>query len=113
MSEEIKITVPILDEEEKRRLENMTLNEMQPAIDEFTKRIIKDKDLAVAQIVIEKQQKEIEHLKRYKKAYENGEYTWKQKYEETFNYVKENYIPKSKIEESTCPPIDPGFVAGG
>ena len=63
MSEEIKITVPIFDEEEKRKLKNMTLNEVQPAIDEFTKRIIKDKDLAVAQIVIKKQQQEINNIK--------------------------------------------------
>jgi hypothetical protein len=63
MSEEIKITVSIFDEEEKRKLKNMTLNEVQPAIDEFTKRIIKDKDLAVAQIVIKKQQQEINNIK--------------------------------------------------
>ena len=92
MSKEIKITVPIFDEEEKRKLENMTLNEVQPAIDEFTKRIIKDKDLAVAQIVIKKQQQEINKLLDIfegKKLIEN----------ETPEYIKENYIPVQKVKD--------------
>lgn len=96
MSEEIKITVPIFDKEEKRKLKNMTLNEVQPAIDEFTKQIIKDKDLAVAQIVIKKQQQEINNIKNKlldifegKKLIEN----------ETPEYIKENYIPVQKVKD--------------
>lgn len=57
------------------------------------------KNLEIILNLIEKRQKEIEKLKRYKKAYENGEYTWKQKYEETFDYVKENYIPVEKVKD--------------
>ena len=44
--------------------------------------------------LIDKQQKEIE---KYKKVIDNREFTWKQKYEETFEYVKDNFIKKDKI----------------
>lgn len=48
---------------------------------------------------IEKQQKEIERLQKNNiLLIENGEFTWKQKYEETYNYIKENYISKDKIK---------------
>lgn len=45
--------------------------------------------------LIEKQSKEIE---KYKNVIDNREFTWKQKYEETFEYVKENFINQDKIK---------------
>jgi len=45
--------------------------------------------------LIEKQSKEIE---KYKNVINNREFTWKQKYEETFEYVKENYTSNDKIK---------------
>ena len=46
--------------------------------------------------LIEKQQKEIE---KYKKVIDNRDFTWKQKYEETFEYVNKEFISKDKIRE--------------
>lgn len=97
MSKEIKITVPIFDEEEKRKLENMTLNEVQPAIDEFTKRSIKDKDLAVAQIVIKKQQQEINNIKNILKELDRLQ----KENEELKEKIMENDLKVIGIEEYT------------
>lgn len=41
-------------------------------------------------------QKEIE---KYKKVIDNRDFTWKQKYEETFEYVNKEFISKDKIRE--------------
>ncbi len=46
--------------------------------------------------IVEKKEKEIE---KYKNVIDNREFTWKQKYEETFEYVKENFINQDKIKE--------------
>ena len=46
--------------------------------------------------IVEKKEKEIE---KYKNVIYNREFTWKQKYEETFEYVKENFINQDKIKE--------------
>lgn len=46
--------------------------------------------------LIEKQQKEIE---KYKKVIDNRDFTWKQKYEETFEYVNKEFISKDKIRD--------------
>lgn len=42
-----------------------------------------------------KQEKEKNN--RLEKFIENGEYTWKQKYKETFDYVRDRFIDKDKI----------------
>lgn len=55
-----------------------------------------DKDIEIILNLIEKQQKEIE---KYKKVIDNRDFTWKQKYEETFEYVNKEFISKDKIRE--------------
>lgn len=54
------------------------------------------KSYKILKNLIEKQSKEIE---KYKNVIDNREFTWKQKYEETFEYVKENFINQDKIKE--------------
>lgn len=51
------------------------------------------------QIVIEELEKEREKNERLEKFIQNGEYTWKQKYNETFEHVKKEFVSKEKIEE--------------
>lgn len=58
----------VLDEKEKRGIENISLEKMEPTINEFLKKDIKNKYVAVAQIVIRKQKEENKILKEYLKT---------------------------------------------
>ena len=51
-------------------------------------------DIRIVLNLIEKQSKEIE---KYKMVIDNREFTWKQKYEETMEYVKEVFCSRDKI----------------
>ena len=66
----LKATVPLITEDEIKTINN----DFDSTIDKFIKIIIKDKDLAIAQYIIKKQQEQINELKR-------------------------NSIPKKKIED--------------
>ncbi len=55
-----EVTVPLLTEDEIKILNN----DFDNTINKFLKMIIKDKDLATAQYIIEKQQEQINELKR-------------------------------------------------
>lgn len=52
----LKISVPLITDEEIRRIDN----NFNSIVDEFTKQFIHDKELAIAQHIIQKQQKELE-----------------------------------------------------
>ncbi len=67
---EIKVTVPLITEEDIRKINN----DFDGIVDRFSKMIIKEKDLAIAQYIIKEQQEQINELKR-------------------------NSIPKKKIED--------------
>lgn len=56
-------------------------------------------DVYKVQALLTAYEKEKEKNKRLEKFIESGEFTWKQKYEETFEYVKENFINQDKIKE--------------
>lgn len=82
-----------MSEEEKKAIEylenrlDILHNNTQWATEESIKVVLS---------LIKKQQKEIE---KYKNVIDNRDFTWKQKYEETFEYVKEEFISKDKIRE--------------
>lgn len=56
---EFKMSVPLITEEDIRNIDN----NFDYIVNEFNKQIIKDKELAIAQYIIQKQQAEIEELK--------------------------------------------------
>ena len=56
----LKATVPLITEDEIKTINN----DFDSTIDKFIKIIIKDKDLAIAQYIIKKQQEQINELKR-------------------------------------------------
>ena len=56
----IKITVPLITEEDIRKINN----DFDGIVDRFSKMIIKEKDLAIAQYIIKQQQKHMEELIR-------------------------------------------------
>ena len=57
-----KASIPLITEEEKRTIDN----NFESLIDMITKQIVHEKDLAISQYVIKKQQCEIEELKNEK-----------------------------------------------
>ena len=62
MSEEeniCKISVPLISDEEIRQIDNY----FNDIVHQFTKQLVHDKDLAIAQHIIQKQQKEIKKLR--------------------------------------------------
>lgn len=116
----------VLDEKEKRGIENISLEKMEPTINEFLKKDIKNKYVAVAQIVIRKQKEENKKLKEYLKTQnyeinrlnlENIEFKLSQLPDMTERYknlkneykmrlekidlknYKSNYILKSRIQD--------------
>ena len=50
-----------------------------------------------------------EKNKRLEKFIENGEHTWKQKYNETFKYVENEFISKDKIRLKMNQEMDKGY----
>lgn len=54
-------------------------------------------------------EKEKEKNKRLEKFIENGEHTWKQKYNETFNYVEDEFVSKDKIRLKMKQEMDKGY----
>lgn len=50
-----------------------------------------------------------EKNKRLEKFIENGEHTWKQKYNETFNYVEDEFVSKDKIRLKMKQEMDKGY----
>ena len=56
----IKITVPLITEEDIRVINN----DFDGIVNRFSKMIIKEKDLAIAQYIIKRQQEQIEEQKR-------------------------------------------------
>ena len=52
----IKISIPLLTEEEMLRIDN----DFDEIVKSFTKQVIKEKDLAISQYIINKQEKELE-----------------------------------------------------
>lgn len=57
---ELKISIPLLTQEEINGID-INMNEM---IDQFTKMVIKEKDLIIAQYIIKRQQEKIEKLEQ-------------------------------------------------
>ena len=57
---------------------------------------------------IEKENKK-EKNKRLEKFIENGEHTWKQKYNETFKYVEDEFVSKDKIRLKMKQEMDKGY----
>nr|DAQ49113.1 MAG TPA: hypothetical protein [Caudoviricetes sp.] len=58
--ERVRLTIPLLTQEETNGI-NINMNEI---IEQFTKMVIKDKDLAIAQHIIKMQQEKIEKLEQ-------------------------------------------------
>ena len=58
--ERVRLTIPLLTQEEINGI-NINMNEI---IEQFTKMLIKDKDLAIAQHIIKMQQEKIEKLEQ-------------------------------------------------
>lgn len=58
--ERVRLTIPLLTQEEINGI-NINMNEI---IEQFTKMVIKDKDLAIAQHIIKMQQEKIEKLEQ-------------------------------------------------
>lgn len=58
--ERVRLTIPLLTQEEINGI-NINMNEI---IEQFTKMVIKDKDLAIAQHIIKTQQEKIEKLEQ-------------------------------------------------
>lgn len=54
-------------------------------------------------------EKEKEKNKRLEKFIENGEHTWKQKYNETFKYVENEFVSKDKIRLKMKQEMDKGY----
>lgn len=128
LQEEINMGKKIftLNKEEKRKIENISLEKMEPTINEFLKKDIKNKYVAVAQIVIRKQKEENKKLKEYLKTqnyeinrlnleniefklsqlpdtterYKNLKNEYKMRLERTgLDNYKSNYILKSRIQD--------------
>ena len=59
-----KATVPLITEEELNMIDNIDNNDFDGIVDRFSKMIIKEKDLAIAQYIIKQQQKHMEELIR-------------------------------------------------
>lgn len=55
-----KISVPLINDNEIRQIDNY----LDDIVHQFTKQLVHDKDLAIAQHIIQKQQEEIEKLKK-------------------------------------------------
>lgn len=82
-----------MSEEEKKAIEIIKKEITKP---ETTPLEVYVTDIKMLLHIINNQQKEIE---KYKNVIDNRDFTWKQKYEETFEYVKEEFISKDKIRE--------------
>lgn len=65
-----------------------------------SKELLNYKETLLKLITRQKQEleKEKEKNKRLEKFIENGEHTWKQKYNETFKYVEDEFVSKDKIK---------------
>lgn len=60
-------------------------------------------------MVLTAYEKEKEKNKRLEKFIENGEHTWKQKYNETFKYVEDEFVSKDKIRLKMKQEMDKGY----
>lgn len=89
---EIKINIPIISNQE---IEN-TIN-TENLYDKIAKQIYHDREMIILQEFIKKLQKENEKLKNKLLDTLEGQKVIE---EETPQYIKENYIPKSKVEET-------------
>lgn len=89
-----QISVPLIDNEDLKKIDN----NFNSIIDKFTKQFVEQKDLAIAQYIISKQQKQIEQLenkiKKQKKLQENN--ISKDKIREKIDKIKKNISNKEK-----------------
>lgn len=67
------------------------------------------KFVQITEYLLSELEKEKEKNKRLEKFIENGEHTWKQKYNETFKYVEDEFVSKDKIRLKMKQEMDKGY----
>ena len=100
MSEEentCKISIPLISDYEIRQIDNY----FDDIVHQFTKQLVHDKDLAIAQHIIQKQQEEIELLKE-QKQYVIDEYSETIEKKDKIIDEMAGYIATLDIEEDIC-----------
>lgn len=90
--EELSIKVPLIMEDEIRYIDN----NMETIVDTITKQIISDKDLAIAQHIIQKLQQENEANKKRIEELEEENKIYKRQLNDAFD---RGFIHKDKIKE--------------
>lgn len=83
-----KISVPLITEEDKRKIEN----NFETIVTEFTKSYVKERDLALTQYVMKKQQDKIDQLESDKQKIIEKLEEEKFKIESTYSQINGNYF---------------------
>ncbi|MGM9881506.1 MAG: hypothetical protein ACI31S_01530 [Bacilli bacterium] len=83
-----KISMPLITEEDKRKIDN----NFETIVAEFTKSYVKEKDLALTQYVMKKQQDKIDQLESDKQKLIEKLEEEKFKIESTYSKINENYF---------------------